>query len=59
MREGWQKFKATGLTSRDVARHVAFTQDFLYKVIDPAPLPDGGRSIWINDLKGESVIWQM
>lgn len=53
MREGWQKFKATGLTDRDVARHIAFCHDFLYKVLDTEPMPEGGRTIWINDLKGE------
>jgi hypothetical protein len=52
MRQGWKRFKASGLTARDVARHVAFTQDFMYQKVDSAPLPDGGRSIWINDLEG-------
>ncbi len=52
MREGWQKFKVTGLNDRDVARHIAFCHDFLYKVLDTEPMPEGGRTIWINDLKG-------
>ena len=52
MREGWQKFKTSGLSERDIARHIAFCNDFLYKVLDTEPMPEGGRTIWINDLKG-------
>ncbi|EIE24004.1 hypothetical protein COCSUDRAFT_62530 [Coccomyxa subellipsoidea C-169] len=55
MREGWQKFKVTGLNDRDVARHIAFCHDFLYKVLDTEPMPEGGRTIWINDLKGVGI----
>ena len=51
MREGWKKYQKSDATDRDVARHICFTHDFMYSVLDTSPLP-GGRTIWINDLKG-------
>ena len=51
MREGWKKYQKSAATDRDVARHICFTHDFMYNVLDTSPLP-GGRTIWINDLKG-------
>ena len=51
MREGWKKYQKSDATDRDVARHICFTHDFMYSVLDTSPLPDG-RAIWINDLKG-------
>ena len=51
MREGWKKYQKSSATDRDVARHICFTHDYMYNVLDTSPLP-GGRAIWINDLKG-------
>ena len=51
MREGWKKYQKSRATDRDVARHICFTHDYMYNVLDTSPLP-GGRAIWINDLKG-------
>ena len=51
MREGWKKYQKSDATDRDVARHICFTHDYMYHVLDKSTLP-GGRAIWINDLKG-------
>ena len=51
MREGWKKYQKSRASDRDVARHICFTHDYMYNVLDTSPLP-GGRAIWINDLKG-------
>lgn len=53
MRDGWKKFQKSDAADRDVARHICFTHDFMYSVLDTSHLP-GGRTIWINDLKGVS-----
>lgn len=54
MREGWKKYQKSDATDRDVARHICFTHDYMYHVLDKSTLP-GGRAIWINDLKGALI----
>ena len=54
MREGWKKYQKSDATDRDVARHICFTHDYMYHILDKSTLP-GGRAIWINDLKGATT----